>query len=156
MGQTSILTFVLSLGAVMDTSLCFFQSVFSHSRRAHHWKDCRLPVLSLSILPSQWCPHKARKAHQLYQPYWRWSKTRSECLLGLQTNMLFALEPWISVLTAFLLASSQDSGGAAAGKALNSRQWPLKCCHSSHLCRQSPQGEHLYYVCGALSFSWHI
>lgn len=96
----SKLVFTVSLDAEINTSLVFL--TFSHSRRAHQWKDCRLRVLSLCILPSLCRPHKARKAHQLYQPCWRWSRIRSECPLGLQANK-FAFEPWISGFTVFFL-----------------------------------------------------
>lgn len=60
---------------------------------------------------------------------------------------------WLALLGLDLVlpASCQDAGGAAAaaGEALSRGQWPLHHRHSSHICRQPPQGEHLTCVCGS-------
>lgn len=99
---TDYLSQIQFLISIREWSIFYIPWFLSHSRRAHQWKDCRLPVLSPHIPLKLWPPHKARKAPRLCQPYWRWSRTRSESLMGLQTNMC-ALEFWISVLTTFCL-----------------------------------------------------
>lgn len=52
-------------------------------------------------------------------------------------------ENCLAFLHLFFLPSQKLGRAAAGHKALNGYQWPLQRCHSSHICRQSPQGERL-------------
>lgn len=112
---------------------------FIYSKRGHQWRVCRLLIPSLLIpLILRWLL-KAKRAHLLYQSYWRWS--RSEFLSLLHLPMLSCVGG-----AAFTSSPTQDTGWTAGGKALSTCWWPLQCCYKSHIFGQSSQGKRLFPV----------
>lgn len=138
----TVYTRVSSGWTVMDTG-----SSLSCSRRGHQWKDCRLPVLSLRTLLSLWRHHKERKARQLYQPYLRWSRTRSESPLSTAPHM----DLWISVLTAFFLL---PAGHWKSSSRLNPQQPSVTLQMLSQLPRMWTVRERWVFFCACVRISW--
>ena len=154
-----LLTFVItvSLGAKMSTSSESF-SLFFTQQKGTPMKGLQVNSPLPPYPPEPVAPPQGKKGTSALsallemEQNQKWVSPGTSCQHGVCVGAVN-----ISVIE-ILSASSQDAGrtAAAAGEALSSRQWLIKCCHSCHICRQSPQGERLLHVCSSEVVLLHL